>query len=379
MMKKMMLMLSAVLGASVMLSGADAKKPAAAPAKEAAPVMKSITLEELTASLPNVLAKIDGKDVTKAQFVNDFLKPQLPGGKMPPMPEEQAKEQIAQFATMAAPMLVKGYVDQLLLEAAAARAGFKPSAELVTKLFKEQFAKLPAQQKEMLKMQLQIQNKTEESYIKEQAATVSVQKMAALQAYIEKDVISKIVISDADIKAYYDKNSARFTEPADPADAIRASHILIAAKADASKEELAKAEAKAKALIAELNKAPETFAAVAARESACPSKAQGGSLGAFRSGEMVPEFEKAAGALKIGTFSQAPVKTSFGYHIIRREALAQAKVIPFDKVKPMIANLLKGEKTQQAIQALIEQAEKANKVELFVKPAVQVPAAPVTK
>ena len=122
-MKKMMLMLSAVLGASVMLSGADAKKPAAAPAKEAAPVMKSITLEELTASLPNVLAKIDGKDVTKSQFVNDFLKPQLPGGKMPPMPEDQAKEQIAQFATMAAPMLVKGYVDQLLLEAAAASTG----------------------------------------------------------------------------------------------------------------------------------------------------------------------------------------------------------------------------------------------------------------
>ena len=379
MMKKMMLMLSAVLGASVMLSGADAKKPAAAPAKEAAPVMKSVTLEELTASLPNVLAKIGGKDITKAQFINDFLRPQLPGGKMPPMPEEQAKEQINQFATMAAPMLVKGYVDQLLLEADAAKAGFKPSAELVTKLFKEQFAKLPAQQKEMLKMQLQIQNKTEDSYIKEQAANVSVQKMAALQAYIEKDIVSKIVISDADIKAYYDKNAKRFTEPADPQDAIRASHILISVKKDASKDELAKAEAKAKALIAEINKAPDTFAAVAARESACPSKAQGGSLGAFRSGEMVPEFEKAAGALKIGTISQTPVKTSFGYHIIRREALNQAKVIPFEKVKPLIANMLKGEKTQQAIQALIEAAEKANKVEIFVKSAVQVPAAPVKK
>ena len=379
MMKKMMLMLSAVLGASVMLSGADAKKPATAPAKEAAPVMKSVTLEELTASLPDVLAKIGGKDITKAQFINDFLRPQLPGGKMPPMPEEQAKEQINQFATMAAPMLVKGYVDQLLLEADAAKAGFKPSAELVTKLFKEQFAKLPAQQKEMLKMQLQIQNKTEDSYIKEQAANVSVQKMAALQAYIEKDIVSKIVISDADIKAYYDKNAKRFTEPADPQDAIRASHILISVKKDASKDELAKAEAKAKALIAEINKAPDTFAAVAARESACPSKAQGGSLGAFRSGEMVPEFEKAAGALKIGTISQTPVKTSFGYHIIRREALNQAKVIPFEKVKPMIANMLKGEKTQQAIQSLIEAAEKANNVEIFVKSAVQVPAAPVKK
>lgn len=379
MMKKMMLMLSAVLGASVMLSGADAKKPATAPAKEAAPVMKSVTLEELTASLPDVLAKIGGKDITKAQFINDFLRPQLPGGKMPPMPEEQAKEQINQFATMAAPMLVKGYVDQLLLEADAAKAGFKPSAELVTKLFKEQFAKLPAQQKEMLKMQLQIQNKTEDSYIKEQAANVSVQKMAALQAYIEKDIVSKIVISDADIKAYYDKNAKRFTEPADPQDAIRASHILISVKKDASKDELAKAEAKAKALIAEINKAPDTFAAVAARESACPSKAQGGSLGAFRSGEMVPEFEKAAGALKIGTISQTPVKTSFGYHIIRREALNQAKVIPFEKVKPLIANMLKGEKTQQAIQSLIEAAEKANKVEIFVKSAVQVPAAPVKK
>lgn len=378
-MKKMMLMLSAVLGASVMLSGAEAKTPAA-PAKDAAPAMKSVTLEELTASLPKVLAKVGGKDVTKEQFINEFLKPQLPGGKLPPMPEAQAKEQIAQFATMAAPMLVKGYVDQMLLEAAAAKAGFKPSAELVTKLFKAQFAKLPEQQKEMLKMQLKIQNKTEDAYIKEQAANVSVQKMAALQAFIEQEVTGKITVSDGEVKAYYDKNKARFTEPADPQDAIRASHILISAKQDASKEELAQAEAKAKALIAELNKAPDTFAAVAARESACPSKAQGGSLGAFRSGEMVPEFEKAAGALKVGAISQAPVKTSFGYHIIRREALAQAKVIPFDTVKPMIVNMLKGEKTQQAISALIAAQEKTAKVQFFLKtPVVPAPAAPVQK
>lgn len=378
-MKKIMLMLSMVLGCALAFA-ADPVKPAAKPAEAkpaAKPEMKAVTLEELTASLPNVLAKVNGKDITKAQFVNDFLKPQLPGGKLPPMPAEQAKEQIAQFSTMAAPMLVKGYVDQLLLEEAAAKAGFKPSAELVTSMLKAQFAKLPAQQKEMLKMQLQIQNKTEESYIKEQADKVEIQKMAAVQKYLETEVAGKIKIDDAAAKAYYDKNIKRFTEPADAPDAIRASHILIGVKEGAKAEDQAKAKAKAEALIAELKKAPDTFAAVAARESACPSKAQGGSLGAFRTGEMVPEFEKAAGALKIGEMSAAPVKTNFGYHIIRREALQAEKVIPFDKVKPMIVNMLKGQQSQEALQKLITGLETSSKTEFMLKPAVQMPAAPV--
>jgi len=374
-MKKTMLMLSMMLGCALAFA-ADPVKPAAPAAKpaEAKPEMKAITLEELTASLPDVLAKVNGKDITKAQFVNEFLKPQLPGGKLPPMPAEQAQAQIAQFSTMAAPMLVKGYVDQLLLEEAAAKAGFKPSAELVTELLKAQFAKLPAQQKEMLKMQLQIQNKTEESYIKEQAAKPEIQKMAAVQKFMEQEVAAKVKVDEAAAKAYYDKNIKRFTEPADAKDAIRASHILIQAREGAKPEELAAAKAKAEALIAELKKAPDTFAAVAARESACPSKAQGGSLGAFRTGEMVPEFEKAAGALKIGEMTAAPVKTSYGYHIIRRDALQDEKVIPFDKVKPMIENMLKGQQSQEMVQNLITKLETESKVEFMLKPAVPQPA-----
>lgn len=383
-MKRSMLMMSVMLGCACAFAADPAKPaapaaPAAKPAEAAKPEMKAITLEELTASLPDVLAKVNGKDITKAQFVNDFLKPQLPGGKLPPMPADQAKEQIAQFSNMAAPMLVKGYVDQLLLEEAAAKAGFKPSAELVTNLLKEQFAKLPAQQKEMLKMQLQIQNKTEESYIKEQAAKPEIQKMAAVQKYMEKEVLSKIKIDDAAAKAYYDKNIKRFTEPADPKDAIRASHILIQAREGAKPEELAAAKAKAEALIAELKKAPDTFAAVAARESACPSKAQGGSLGAFRTGEMVPEFEKAAGALKVGETTAVPVKTSYGYHIIRREELQGEKIIPFDKVKPMIENMLKGQQQAEAVQGLIAKLETDAKVQMMLKPVVQAPAAAPAK
>ena len=388
-MKKSMLMLSAMLGC-VLAFAADPVKPAqpAQPAKPAVPPaqpaqpaakpeMKSITLEELTAGLPNVLAKMSGKEITKAQFIKDFLAPQLPGGKLPPMPAEQAQTQISQFTTMMAPMLVKGYVDQLLVEEAAAKAGFKPSAELVTNLLKAQFAKLPAQQKEMLKMQLQIQNKTEESYIKEQSAKPEIQKMAAIQQYLDKEIAGKIKVDDAAAKAYYDKNIKRFTEPADAKDAIRASHILIGVKEGAKAEEQAAAKAKTEALIAELKKAPNTFAAVAARESACPSKAEGGSLGAFRTGEMVPEFEKAAGALKIGEMTAVPVKTSYGYHIIRREALRGETVIPFEKVKPMIVNMLKGQQSQETMEKLIAQLETAAKVEYMIKPAAPAPAAPI--
>ncbi len=86
---------------------------------------------------------------------------------------------------------------------------------------------------------------------------------------------------------------------------VRASHILV------------DKHSQALALISKIAEG-EDFGTVAKRHSSCPSKKKGGDLGWFAKGQMVPEFEKAAFGLTVGAMTRDPVKTKFGYHIIKR-------------------------------------------------------------
>lgn len=86
---------------------------------------------------------------------------------------------------------------------------------------------------------------------------------------------------------------------------IRASHILV------------EKHSQALALITRIAEG-EDFAKIARDYSTCPSKKKGGDLGSFTKGQMVPEFERAAFNLSVGAMTTEPVKTKFGYHIIKR-------------------------------------------------------------
>lgn len=88
---------------------------------------------------------------------------------------------------------------------------------------------------------------------------------------------------------------------------VRASHILV------------DKHSQALALISKIRDGDD-FAKVARDYSTCPSKKKGGDLGFFGKGQMVPEFEKAAFNLSVGAMTTEPVKTKFGYHIIKRTA-----------------------------------------------------------
>lgn len=88
------------------------------------------------------------------------------------------------------------------------------------------------------------------------------------------------------------------------ADKVRCAHILV------------KTEQEAKSLLDQINKG-ESFSKIAMEKSLCPSKRKGGDLGMFGRGQMVREFERAAFLLQKGQVSQ-PVKTEFGWHIIKR-------------------------------------------------------------
>ena len=113
-------------------------------------------------------------------------------------------------------------------------------------------------------------------------------------------------------------------------------------------------------------KTPADFGKLAAEHSACPSGKQAqGSLGAFQKGQMVPEFEKATLALKENQISK-PVKTQYGWHIIKREAARKSEVKPFAEVETQLISFLKNQKEQELLQNYISNLEKSAKVKILV-------------
>ena len=162
------------------------------------------------------------------------------------------------------------------------------------------------------------------------------------------------VVNDAAVADFYQKNAAQFATP----EVAHARHILVRVDEKASAEDQAKAKARIEAVVARL-KAGEDFAAVAKDVSEDPGSAvQGGDLGWFQHGQMVPEFDKAAFALKTGEVSE-PVKTQFGWHLILLEERKEAGQKPLDEVKDQIRQRLAQDEAAGKVQEALEQVQLA--------------------
>jgi peptidyl-prolyl cis-trans isomerase C len=193
----------------------------------------------------------------------------------------------------------------------------------------------------------------------------------ALREYTRRDIMifrfvdttfaSKTVISDAEARSFYDKNLDKFKQD----EMVKASHILIGVDSAAPADDKKKAREKAEKLRKELAGGAD-FAALAKGNSTCPSSQQGGDLGFFGKGQMVPAFEKAAFALKPGEISDV-VETQFGYHIIKLTERKPAATTDYTEVKTKIEEYLKGQKVNEAVQKYLADARKTAKIEILLK------------
>ncbi|MDR3556687.1 MAG: peptidylprolyl isomerase [Syntrophobacteraceae bacterium] len=199
-------------------------------------------------------------------------------------------------------------------------------------------------------------NMTEATFKEYLATELTIKKL------IDHDLAPKVTVTPQEVKAFYDSNPKLFNAP----EMIRASHILIKVGPTASAKEKKAAMAKIKAVQKRLRKG-EDFAKVAKEVSEdTGTKANGGDLNFFAKGQMVPEFEKAAFALKPGQVGDV-VKTSFGYHLIKVTAIKPAGKVPFDKIKDRIEQHLKAQKMQKALPEYIAGLKSKAKIETFVK------------
>ncbi len=154
-------------------------------------------------------------------------------------------------------------------------------------------------------------------------------------------VLRPVTVNDDEIKDFYNKNLANFSAPAQ----MQAHHILV------------KEEEKAKSLLADLQKDPTKFEEVAKSSSICPSKQQGGDLGKFSDGQMVPEFEKACKEAEVGKVV-GPVKTQFGYHLIRVDGRTPAGTRKLEEVQEEIRSQLLPQKQKEVFDTFVQSLSK---------------------
>jgi parvulin-like peptidyl-prolyl isomerase len=174
----------------------------------------------------------------------------------------------------------------------------------------------------------------------------NVRKELAIQVWQQKE-LEKVVVSEKELKTYYDKNKEEFNEK----ESVHARHILVKTEDEANAIIKVLKGFKGEALKAK-------FIEEAKAKSTGPTGPKGGDLGYFAQGQMVPEFNDKVFSMDVGSVTMQPVKTQFGYHVIYLEDKKESITRAFSEVKTYIEQRLKMEKFKTQMQAKMQELQK---------------------
>jgi len=199
--------------------------------------------------------------------------------------------------------------------------------------------------------------KIKEGGFTEQTYREEIRQQRSAQLMVAEGILAEIDITDGQIQEFYDANIDKMSMPEE----VRARHILIGLNPeDPDARQLALD--KITALQAEIE-AGANFAVLAMERSDGPSATQGGDLGFFGRGQMVPPFEEAAFSLQPGQVS-AVVETQFGFHIIKCEERREARTVPVEEAAVRIRPYLKQQQLQSELEALVTALRENGEVEI---------------
>ena len=342
------LILGTTLGCGTKEEKAQTAKPVMAPgpAETAAPVA---ALPDMQPAVPGkkaddagIAVEVDGVKLMKAQLNSEvqqkltLLKDQIPADRL-----EQAKAEIR-----------KGLVDEFVMrtllnkevDAKKVTAGEKEIEEALDGMK----AQLPA-------------GKTMDDLMKKNGIDMArmreeIGMNIKLNKLVTQELGGKGKVTDKEISDFYQKNREKFMKP----ESVHARHLLVAKvpeDTDKTKaDKMAKAEELRKKLLAGAD-----FADLAAKNSDCPSKQNGGDLGTFTRGQMVKPFEDAAFSQQKNAIGPV-VETDFGFHIIQVLEHQTAEVLKLDgETKKQISAFLERQKQQGAFDGMVKRLKaKAN-------------------
>lgn len=207
-----------------------------------------------------------------------------------------------------------------------------------------------AKMRDNIKKNPATKDKTLEQFLEFQGSNIdelktAINMSAAIEGYVSKNV------NDKEMEEYFIKNVSNFN-----GETVTASHILVDTKGMKEQEELDRARAKIESVKKELDEGAD-FAELAKKYSDCPTGKTGGELGTFpRHGVMVEDFAKAAFATEVGKISD-PIKTEFGYHLIKVTAKTPPKDVSFGEVKDKVREELIAIEMNNLVKDLREMAK----------------------
>jgi len=290
------------------------------------------------ASPDEVMATVDGEPVTRGEVdaaIDAMLGPQL---RM--IPEEQRAAVRAQVASK----VLEGVIEKTLLMRAVDEQGIEVEADEVAASLEQITKRLPP-------------DKTIEDYLagvgmSEDELENEIAEGLRVQKWLEARAGDVEEATPSEIEALYESDRERFTV----SETVEARHILVAIESGDDAEAMAEKKAEAEKIRQELVNG-RSFEETARAVSDCPSREQGGTLGAFAKGEIVPGLEEAAFSQEVEEIGPV-VETRFGYHIIQVQKHTDEKVMTLAEVQADIAAQLRAEKQRAAIEAAIAELKK---------------------
>jgi len=291
-----------------------------------------------------VLATVNGTDITVGEFNKEMeVMMNRMQGRVPP-------ERLGQMRMQMRDQLLDNLITrQVLLDQVKA-----DKIEVSTAEFDEAVGELTANLPDGVTLNdMLAQTETSEDEFKK-----TLTSELAIRKLIEAQTGEPAEATDEEIETFYKENQDQFERP----ETVTASHILIGTEATDSDEAKAAKRKELEDIKKQLDEGGD-FAALAGEHSTCPSKAQGGNLGSFPKGRMVPEFEEAAFSQEVGKVGDI-VETQFGYHLIMVDERNDAGVTPLDEIKEQLSKYLASQKQQESVQTYIEGLRKTADVKM---------------
>jgi peptidyl-prolyl cis-trans isomerase C len=327
-------------------------KSDAAPVGEKPPTKPEGEAKETSAApamkLPDVVADIEGEPLPKGELETALKNAVRTQGMDLSVLDKMPEAQRAQTYKMV--------LDGLILERLVA----KRSSEIAVKdeEVEERLMQIKKgyPDEEAFKKQVEASGYTIERVVKDVRSSIQQQRWIEEQ---KKGGVSKV--SDADAEEFYKGNPEQFKQP----EMVKASHILVKLGEQTKEEDVAVKEKSAKELM-ERVKSGEDFAKLALEFSEDPSAKQNkGDLDFFTREQMVPEFSKAAFEAKKDEVV-GPVKTQFGFHIIKVTDRKDASVMSLEEVKPRLISFLENRKSDEFVRKMLKELREKAEVKVHL-------------
>ncbi len=316
--------------------------PAAPPQEAAAPKLVPAS------AIPDVLATVDGKNITKEDALIRFK--ERVGPQASQIPPEQLEQSVAQMI----PQLVEELIAEKLFASEIEKQKLEVTDAEIDARMTEVLANAP-------------EGTTKENFFKqigltEEAVRQDVARSLKTDKLLNPKAEAAGAVTEEEAQKFYDENPDYFKSD----ESVKARHILLKTEGITDVTELGKKRTEIDKVRERLvGENAEDFATVAKEISEGPSGPQGGDLGEFGRGQMVPEFDKTVFALEPGVVSE-PVKTQFGFHLIKVDSKKEGGLTPFTEAKGKITDFLGNQKKNGAIRAYIETLKAGAKIETFV-------------